>query len=180
MDGDVIAEEFGLGGGEEKGRERKSQAHRARGTVLIPPHTHTPSLPTGPFGQPLPQPPPTGPPRELVPPFPSPVSREIQMFGPSSGIAQPRCPARCFLFPPPRAGVCAPRLGTLGRGTVLPPPPCQHLCRAFSRVACNTRGTAGSFPLACPCLPRRLPLSLGMRCIPASPERCGMQGYGRA
>ncbi|KAM6040646.1 actin filament-associated protein 1-like 2 [Chlamydotis macqueenii] len=65
------------------------------------------------------------------------VSREIQMFGPSSGIAQPRCPARCFLSL--RAGVCAPHPGTPGRGIVLPP--CQHLCRGFTHVPCDTRGT---------------------------------------
>lgn len=180
-------EPAGVGGGEHRGRvqgglrggvsgrrchcrgiwpgwrrgEREGEEEPGTLGMRDSPHTPPPTLPVcpqDPSASPCPVPPPASPPRDLVPPFPSPVSREIQMFGPSSGIAQPRCPARCFLSPPPpRAGVCAPRLGTLGRGTVLPP--CQHLHRAFSRVPCNTRGIAGSFPLpalaspgACCCL----------------------------
>lgn len=147
MDGDVIAEEFGLGGGEEKGRERKSQAHRARGTVPVSPTLAL--CPQVPLASPCPSPPATSSPRELVPPFPSPVSREIQMFGPSSGIAQPCCPARCFLSP--WEGVCAPRLGTPRRGMVFPP--CQHLRKGFSHIPSNTCRTGGLLTPACPRLP---------------------------
>lgn len=123
--------------GEREGEEEPGTP--GIGDSLHAPHAH--ALPAGPFGQPLPQPPCQSP-EELVPPFPSPVSREIQMFGPSSGIAQTRCPARCFLSP--RAGVCAPRLGTPGRGRCSPRASTSR--RGFSHVPRNTRGTSGLLP----------------------------------
>lgn len=71
----------------EKGREGKSQARWPGGDK-------SPVCPTAPVPAPSP------PRRELFPPFPSPVSREIQMFGPSSGVAQPDVSS------PPGLGVC--------------------------------------------------------------------------
>ena len=76
---------------------------------------------------------------ECVPPFsrpslfssppPPPVSRAIQMSGRSSGIAQPRCSARCFLPPPgthafPDANTSHP---TRRAHDLLPASLCPHL-----------------------------------------------------
>lgn len=95
----------------------------------------SPTPPASPFSQPLPQPPPRFSRREMIPPFPCPVSREIQMFGPGSGAAQPGCAARCFLSP--RAGCVLPGRGhrrgdggppvpaPRGEGAS-PPPPATH------------------------------------------------------
>lgn len=81
--------------------------------------------------------------RELVPPFPSPVSREIQMFGPSSALLS--LAALPDVSSPPRAGVCAPQLGTLGRGTVFPRASTSTGASPMSPVTHG--GPEGSIPL---------------------------------
>lgn len=103
----------------------------------------SPTPPAGPFSQPLPQPPPRFSRRELIPPFPCPVSREIQMFGPGSGAAQPGCAARCFLSP--RAGCVLPGRGHR-RGDGGPPVPAPRGEGASPPPPATHAALGGSFP----------------------------------
>lgn len=187
--------------GIQPGRRRgEREGEGEPGTPGTGPFPSPAALPTSPSGQPLPRPPPLHPPAprgaaSSVPPrFPSPVSRAIQMFGPSSGIAQPRCPARCFLSPPGAGTACvrpgwghrAPRAGGEarrgGRGS---PCPCLH--GGFSHIPCNTRGTGCLLPLPSPggcCSPRGCSASgrshgdgCGARGVPGG--TAGVRGPGR-
>lgn len=138
VDGDVIAEEFSLGGG-EKGRERKSQAHQARGPgPVAPPQAH--ALPAGPFSQPQP---PHQTPRELVSPSLPWFPGKSRCLGAAPALLS--LAALPDVSSPPGQGCVLPSQGHRGGGTVLPP--CQHHCRGFSHVPCNTHGTGGLLPL---------------------------------
>lgn len=149
MAGDVIAQEFGLGGGgegEREGGEEPGPLAR-RGQVPRVPHSPCPSPLSSPAGS-------------CSPPFPSPVSREIQMFGPSSGVAQPDVSS------PPGLGVCV-FSGRGDGGLPVPGPPGE-----------------GASPLALgggPSLPLTQgvsPYFLGVHFILVNNEKLGIWGWG--